>query len=438
MKTLTINCLFFLLLLFSVQGIVRAQCPASKYGLNPVWPVNWDQTDKQNWYLDMSVHGQGFQSDGRTWRQLNEMVDSNEIMAFRDEVIWAKTNGGIQKYLFQFRNPASVSNQMPPVWCGNPLTDTNTTEAMYRFIVSFLDTMNSVLDYFILGSETDIYFKARPAERDSFFVLATKVSDYIGFHYPSIKFGVGVSMFCPLNSDNHYWNLVLSMGDILSVSWWPHNSNYFPDTTLINSSGAFIDTLLLKSGTKPVVISDCGVTSAEQPERSSVQSDFVRSTFLYTMNEPQIEAVGYYYLADFDTTQIYWQQNFNLTYSTEFYESIKSRGLLDSLGNPKPAYDMYLAMLDTVCAQTAIVDNSSDRIEIWPNPTAGRIYFRQNEPGRFSICDMTGRILKTGLLNGADLQEISVSDMPDGTYFLIVVSASQIHENHLFIKNGCL
>ncbi|MPL99666.1 hypothetical protein SDC9_45886 [bioreactor metagenome] len=438
MKNLTIRCLLLLLLVFSAQEYLRAQCPASKYGLNPVWPVNWDQTDRQNWYIDMSVHGQGFQSDGRTWRQLNEMVDSNEIMAFRDEVIWAKTNGGIQKYLFQFKNPASVSNQMPPVWCGNPLTDTNTTEAMYRFIVSFLDTMNSVLDYFILGSETDIYFKARPAERDSFFVLANRVSDYIDLHFPQIMFGVGVSMNCPLHSDTLYWSLVSQTGDVNSVSWWPLDGYYCADTVEINSSAAFIDTLLLKSGTKPVVISDCGVTSAGQTGRSSVQSEFVRNTFLYTMNEPQIEAVGYYYLADFDTTQIYWQQNFNLTYSTEFYESIKSRGLLDSLGNPKPAYDMYLAMLDTVCAQTAIVENRSDGIEIWPNPTDDRIYFRQNECGCFSICDMTGRILKTGLLSGVDVQEVSVSDLPNGTYFLIVVSGSQKLESHLFIKNGRL
>ena len=38
--------LLFLLLLFNSGSV--AQCPASKYGINPVWPVNWTETDKQD------------------------------------------------------------------------------------------------------------------------------------------------------------------------------------------------------------------------------------------------------------------------------------------------------------------------------------------------------------------------------------------------------
>ena len=106
--------LLFLLLLFN-SGLLVAQCPASKYGINPVWPVNWTETDKQDWYYEMSSRGQGFLSDGETWRYLQEIADSNELALLKNEVLWAKTNGGINKYLFQFKNPIQIANHIPPI-----------------------------------------------------------------------------------------------------------------------------------------------------------------------------------------------------------------------------------------------------------------------------------------------------------------------------------
>ena len=435
MKNLSFNALMILLAAVLFSGPAMAQCPASKYGLNPVWPVSWSQTDRQNWYLNMSLHGQGFQSDGRTWRQLQVMMDSNTLVPFRDEIMWAKTNGGIEKYLFQFKNPISATNQMPPVWCGNPLTDTNTTKAMFRFITSFLDTMHLVLDYFVLGSESDIYFKSRPAERDSFFIMAGKVSDYIDLHYPSIKFGVGVSMSCPLNPDNHYWNSVLLIGDIMSVSWWPLDSYYMADTTEINSSDSIISVLLARCVSKPVVISDCGVTTALIPERDDIQSEFVRNTFLYTMNEPQIEAVGYYYLADFDTTAIYYHQNLYMTYAPEFLESIKSRGLLDSLGNPKPAYDVYVSMLDTVCAHAGNEElKLNPEISIWPNPASDKLYINGDDFRFYRIYAASGQLLAQGSLSENGSYEIDIARLPDGACILHLISENRSPENILFIK----
>ncbi len=435
MKSQTISALIVLAILILFSASATAQCPATKYGLNPVWPVNWTQTDRQNWYLDMAVHGQGFQSDGRTWRQLQVMMDSSTLVPFRDEIIWAKTNGGIEKYLFQLKNPISVNNQMPPVWCGNPLTDTNTTNALYSFTTAFLDTMHQVLDYFVLGSETDIYFKSGPAERDSFFVMAQRISDYIDLHYPEIRFGIGVSMFCALNPDNHYWNMVLTRGDIMSVSWWPLDSYYMADTSEINSADSVISVLLAKCGSKPVVISDCGVTTAMAPERDDIQSEFVRNTFLYTMNVPQIEAVGYYYLADFDTTAIYYQQNLYMTYAPEFHQSIKSRGLMDSLGNPKPSFDVYISMLDTVCAFVGNEEQQlNSEISIWPNPASEKLFVNGNGFSFYRIYATSGQLMAQGLLNKNGSPEIDIARLADGAYILYLISEKKSPENILFIK----
>lgn len=434
MKYQIIKSLMIGFALFSLTA-ASAQCPSSKYGLNPVWPVSWSQTDRQNWYFDMAMRGQGFQSDGRTWRQLQVMMDSNLLIPYRNDVGWAKSNGGIEKYMFQLKNPISVSNQMPPVWCGNPLSDTNTTNAMFSFITTFLDTMHEVLDYFVLGSETDIYFKSRPQERDSFLVMAAKVSDYIALNYSEIKFSIGLSMDCVMDVDNHYWNLISPFNDFMSVSWWPMGNDYLADSAEINSSSLFISTLVSKCGGKQAVISDCGLPTAIMSERNDLQSVFVRNTFLFTMNDPQIEAVGFYYLADFDTTAIYYYQNLFMSYSPEFHASIISRGLLDSLGNPKPAYDVYLSMLDTVCAISSnIEDPIITNVKVWPNPAIDKIYFDFDKTESYSINTISGQLVMRNAIVKNEGEAINISNLPDGAYFLTLYSIEKTTEIHLFIK----
>ncbi len=426
--------LLFLLLLFN-SGLLVAQCPASKYGINPVWPVNWTETDKQDWYYEMSSRGQGFLSDGETWRYLQEIADSNELALLKNEVLWAKTNGGINKYLFQFKNPIQVANHMPPIWCGNPLTDTNTTNSMFEFITVFLDSMHQVLDYFVLGNQADLYFKNKPQETDAYFSLARRVDNYITLNYPEIKFGVGISVYCPQNPDTYFWDNAFDIGDIISVSWWPLNSVYMTDSVEIESIDATVSSLINKSNGKPIVISDCGATSAIIDPRGDLQTEFVKNIFSTTMNVPQIEAVGYYYLADFDSLSIYYYQNQFLTYAPTFYQSIKSRGLLDSLGNPKEAYNMYLSMLDTVCAHAGIIDNDFNLdVKIWPNPADDEIFINGTNIESYKIFSTSGQLVAQSSVGKYSECRIDISYLNNGVYIMQVVSKNELSKNLLFVK----
>jgi len=427
---------FLLLILIGLRA--TAQCPASKYGITPVWPLSWTETDRQNWYLDLSVHGQGFQSNGHTWRQLQVISDSNDLLALRDDIQWAKTNGGIEKYLYQFKNPGPKVNSMPPVWCGNPLTDTNTTRAMFRYITGFLDTMNTVLDYFVLGSDADIYFKSRPSERDSFLGMAEQLSNYIDSVYPSLKFGVGVSLNGTLVPDTSLWHLVEPFTDFMAVSWWPLQSDYLADTLAVNSFASDLNLLLAEAGTKPIVITDCGLPTGGPPERLDLQSEFVRNTFLYTYNNPQIEAVGYQYLADFDSVRIQWYQDYFLTYAENAVISFGSRGLLDSTGVAKPAYDVYVAMLDTVCLHAATEEIPTEMaLHVWPVPCTDQLYFQPDGYSQVEICDASGRVVFSSQIREPQTTAtIPVSDLELGVWVLKLSGSGKAPAFSMFIKTG--
>lgn len=438
MNALNIKCLLVVILFAFIDMHTTAQCPASKYGITPVWPHSWTETERQNWYLDMSVHGQGFQSNGHTWRQIQVISDSNDLLALRDEIHWAKTNGGIEKFLYQFKNPGPKVNSMPPLWCGNPLTDTNTTKAMYRYITGFLDTMHTELDYFVLGSEADVYFKGRPAERDSFLVMAEKLSLYIDSIYPSLKFSVGVSLNGTLVPDTSLWHLVEPFTDFMAVSWWPLQSDYLADTLAVSSFASDMNLLLAEAGTKPIIITDCGIPTKSQPERYDLQSEFVRNTFLYTYNNPQIEAVGYQYLADFDSLSIEWYQGYFLSYNENAEISISSRGLLDSTGVAKPAYDVYIAMLDTVCLHASTEEMKTEQsVHVWPVPCTDRLYFQPDGYTQVEICDASGRVALSGQIPEQRSEEIvSVAYLEPGVWFLKLSGNGKVPAFSMFIKTG--
>ncbi|PKP02432.1 MAG: hypothetical protein CVU11_11965 [Bacteroidetes bacterium HGW-Bacteroidetes-6] len=442
MKHLKVSGMIVLLFIFSFNlSKTMAQCDPSKYGIAPNWPIIWDLQEQADWFQEMSNHGMGFLHSAYNWRQLQEMVDSHQFISFRDRIAYEKANYGFDKYLFQFQNPATVSNSMPPVYCGSPLTNPGTTTAMYNFVCMFLDSMHDVIDYFAFGGETDVYFKTRPAERDSFVVLANRISNYIDNNYPSIKFGVVVTFHNGIQNDPTIWNMVKPFSDMLVVTYWPISSNFVLDPANLDSVQYDISDLLAAAGSMPVVIKECGLpTATELGSSDSLQAKFVRETFIHTMNIPQIEAVGFDFLSDFDTTKIYWYQNYYITYDPDFYYYISSLGLMDTLGNPKYAYPVYLAMLDTVCLHNSLAEHhSAKKFQVYPNPFCGQVNILASEfhaKTEYIIRSTNGAISAQGRFRDSRLNSIDIQQLENGVYMLeISIDEKFETERHIIIKS---
>lgn len=440
MKVLKISGMLILLLVFAISSKkTEAQCIPSKYGITPIWPILWDLQEQADWFETMSNHGMGYLHTTNNWRLLQEIADSNRLSAFRDQIAFAKSQYGFDKYLFQFQNPAAVTNFMPPLYCGNPLTNANTMAAMYNFITLFIDTMNPVLDYFVFGGDVELYFKTRPAELDSFVVLAHQVSDYIDSNYPAIKFGVAVNFRSGIKYDQSIWDRVKPFSDMLVLSYWPVASNFVVEPTAIDSVEFDIADMVAAAESKPIVILGSGLPTASALGGSeALQADFVRETFIQTMNIPQFEAVGFDYLADFDTTQIYWYQNFYITYDPNFYYYISSLGLMDSLGNPKAAYPVYLAMLDSVCLHNSIDEqNIEKQFSVFPNPVCDQIFIESAQPiggTHYIVRNTNGAIVSEG--NLSESTSINLESFAKGIYMLeIEIPDKRAIERHLLIKN---
>ena len=73
----------------------------------------------------------------------------------------------------------------------------------------------------------------------------------------------------------------------------------------------------------------------------------------------------------------------------------------------------------------------NDNFRIYPNPTSGKIYIEIKSDGKeqyhIDIFDLTGRVLKTNLIeeNGYFSKLIDISNLPKGSYFLILKSAKR-------------
>ncbi len=437
MKTIKVKylivCIISMVFVFSEQA--QAQCPASKYGVDPVFPILWDLSEQTDWYQSMENHGAGLLMYTANWRQLQLLADSGELSQMKTEVSQLKSDYNLNQFVFVFQNPARVSNSMPPAWCGNPLTDSVTRNAMFAFIQAFIDTMSSVTDVFVLGSESDLYFKNRPAERDSFMVLIHKVSTFIDDHHPHIRFGVGVSVRNGIQQDVTMLNLIKPLSDILAVNYYPVNSNYMVNPTDISLVNQDIADMRGAAGTMPVYICGTGIPSkTECGSSDSLQAAFIRNVFHSTKTDDLFEGVCFQYLADFDTTKIYWFQNYYITYADEFYHYISSMGMMDSLGNQKQSWPVLLSLLDTLCLQNELPDIESSVVTgIYPNPAVDIIEIKSIQgsvDGKFYIFDLQGRMMKMGDFSGF----IDVSGLGEGIYSLQLFPTNGSPEWLRFIK----
>lgn len=404
------------LLLFPAS--IAAQCPASKYGLNPVFPLSWNQTQQYDWFDEMESHGMGLLTFTATWRQLQELSDSNRIDSLKNHFAFLKNDVGIEKLCFTFQNPGPKSNYMPPVWCGNPWTDTHTRSAMFAFISTLLDSIHEQIDYFLLGSETDLYFKTRPVERDSFFIMATQVSDYINTNYPEIQFGISVSLRNGIESDTTVASLARQISDVVAVTYWPLNSNFLASASDIDSIAPELNHLLDFAGAKNVVIRECGFPmNNETGSNENLQAQFINSIFLHTVNEPRIEAVGIANLADYDSATVYWFQNFYITYDTSFIHFISSIGLIDSTGLSRPAYAEWLNQLDSVCSLNGISENSGGlKNDIYPNPFYSHFFVDAPQGSLVQIFDLQGRLCEESTCP----QSAGINIKTAGAYFVVI------------------
>ena len=150
----------------------------------------------------------------------------------------------------------------------------------------------------------------------------------------------------------------------------------------------------------------------------TLQAQFVEELFRQTVDVDQIEIVGWDFLADFDKASVDYLVNFQQIYTPEFRAYSETLGLMDTLGNQKPAYSTYLQMLDTICSQTAVNQiEQNNNIKIYPNPVNNIINIEYDKDFIMEIFDGTGKKVLT-----SNLKQTNISGLKPAIYFVLVKS----------------
>lgn len=195
-----------------------------------------------------------------------------------------------------------------------------------------------------------------------------------------------------------------------------------------------MNTLINKAVTKPIVIKETELPSSVLVNSSeTIQTQFNNELFLQTKDINQIEVVSWNFLADFNDQAIQEWVDFYQIYSPEFSHYIGTLGLLDTMGNPKPAYESYLNILDSFCIHTNIsTHENTDSILVYPNPTneylniQAKVDFHEIEA---SVHNLFGE----KILLERNINELNISNLPAGTY-LLIIEMDNLIETHKFIK----
>ena len=206
---------------------------------------------------------------------------------------------------------------------------------------------------------------------------------------------------------------------MLAITYWPLNNDFTIIPSAVTDIQNNISDLLIAADSKPIIIKESGIPSSTLLNSSeTIQAQFVEELFRQTMNINQIEIVGWDFLADYDQTSVDYWVNFQQIYTPEFRAYIETLGLMDTLGNQKPAYNTYLQMLDTICSQTAINQiEQRNNINIYPNPVNNIINIEYDKEFTMEIFDITGKKVLI-----SSLKQTNISRLKPATYFVLVKS----------------
>jgi len=431
MRITQIVAMIFLTLIFVFD--VNAQCPISKYGIVPVWPQGWTNTTKDNWYQTMSDKGMGYSHSILTWPELLQIQNNGQLTTYINYIQHLKKDYHF-KYHLLLRNPSLTNNSVPVAYQGLSFEDTALTHALYDFSIQMIDSFAPVLDYLTIGGESDMYFETHLNQLDEYVNLLSEIADYLHSNYPSIKFATTLTMNHGIMENDTLWQLTKKFSDMLSVTYWPLNTDFTINSTAISGIQSNISMLLNAAGNKPLILKESGLPSSNVTNSSElIQSQFIEELFRQTMNIDQIEIVGWDFLADYNSaTSNYWV-NFQKIYCPEFRAYISSLGLMDTLGNAKPAYTKYLQMMDLACLTSDIkADLPNEKTLIFPNPANSLITIDTEQSCITEIYTVTGiKILSTYK------KSIDISLLKPSIYFILVKDKNgKILMTHKLLKEN--
>lgn len=348
----------------------KSDCPASKYGIIPVWPSTWTNSDKTNWYQLMYSKGNGFIQTSLTWIEVDNLINSKQLTTYVNYIKDLKANYNL-KYHLSIKNPATNVNHVPSEYTGMNFRDTVLKNAYYQFAKRLIDSFANVVDYLSVGVESDFYFKNHPNEIEEFTELFSSISDYVHLNYPKIKISSAITFIYGIKTNDTLWQSIKDFSDVLCITYWPLKNDFTVISTAITDIATDMNTLIQKAGLKPIIIKEWGFPSSKLVNSSDlIQSNFVKEMFRQTINKPQIEGVEWTFLADFNSSTINSWSSFYQINSDEFKGYVGSLGLMDTLGITKPAYTAYLEMMDSVCLVSSIVELAENTSLITPNPSS--------------------------------------------------------------------
>lgn len=418
MKNKKIKIIIILIICLTVNSIidVKAQCPTGKYGIVPVWPQGWSYTDNENWYQMMSDKGMGYSHSILTWPELEDIRSSGQLSAFINYIAHLRNDYNF-KYHLLIRNPSTTVNPVPVAYTGLNFEDSVLTNAFYDFVTEIIDSFAVVLDYLTIGGESDVYFNAYPNEIDEYVNLLSDIATYVHSNYTSIKFATVLTFEHGIQTNDTLWQLTQNFSDMLAITYWPLNSDFTIISSAVNDIENNITDLLIAADNKPVIIKESGLPSSTLLNSSeTIQAQFVEELFRQTMNIDQIEIVGWDFLADFDKERVDYWVNFQQIYTPEFRAYTETLGLMDTLGNQKPGYDVYLQMMDTVCLQNAVNQiEHSNNLNIYPNPADNIVNIEYDKEFLMEIFDVTGRKVLA-----SKLKQTNISGLNPATYIIVV------------------
>jgi hypothetical protein len=243
-----------------------------------------------------------------------------------------------------------------PNWIGKPSIKSISEDNLVRVLDAIL-TRYDIIDSVIIAGDTDAQFRNNEQNIPVYEELFNGMYDKLKEKHPQVKFGNAFSLHGVINKNLSHIVEELDMGDFVAFSYFPVDALNEINKTPLTATEDLTQMLEIVPNKKIGIFEISWSTSDFVGGSQEMQTEFVKIVFdFYQKNESKLEFVTWYRQFDrpegtcqIDSKDV--EGTVSIGDSSEFGSSefvierlshyICSAGLIDTDGNPKPAWDEF-------------------------------------------------------------------------------------------------
>ena len=322
----------------------------------------------------------------------------------------------------------------------------------YKALLDSVKLHSPAINYssLAIGNEVDVYLGTNASAWSEYNTFFAAVSAHAHTLWPGIKTACKITFPGLTNSaTSGFAQQLNTYCDYIGTTYYPLNNDFTVKPVSVVPTD--FNTIVSAYSSKPICFYECGYPSSSSCNSSdSLQKEFITQVFTaWDQHAANIRLVDFTWLHDLDTATVNLFEVYYGISDTSFLEYLRTIGLRTWPGNgtDKPAFhelqcqakqrgynNLNLNCINGIESENL---NAAEPFNLFPNPAQNEILiesFLTTDKTVFEIYNSSGQVIRKNLISANQITRISIEDLSDGLYFLVIRNGDQEYRKKFLVQ----